>query len=308
MVNSQLTSHLVILLAMSVGIGNILKNFFLIPRPPCPPVWTHTEAQKDHGLPSTHTMTAITIPWYFIIYSNYMEPITPLHPTVIVLAVVWTLSVAISRLYNGHHSPMDVVVGAMLGLAFLMVWTIHLQPLVDFFIVNSTLTGIITMVGTGASILALHPVPPKVPTPAHAETGLVVGTASGTVLALWLRVTYDPHTIYSLWSSSSPPPQLPLLLAHPALVYFLRFVVGVIIVATARIVVKQLGTSLVLWIARMLNTRHTKSNFKYSEAEVVVKYLTYAAIGFGANWVAPVLFLFLGLQHPLDDVIIYKRP
>jgi hypothetical protein len=304
-VSSQFSTHLTVLLVMSVGIGNILKNVFLIPRPPHPPVWVHTEKEKDHGLPSTHTMTAITLPWYFVYYFNYMEPIYPLHPAVIVLCVVWTLSVIISRLYNGHHTLMDVVAGAILGTTFLFVWTIYLRPLADSFFVNSTLAGMFTVVGTGVSILVLHPVPPKVLTPAHAETGLVIGTATGTCLGLWLQGVYSPHAIYSLWSSS-PPPQVALFLAHPSLIYILRFVVGATIVGLARVVVKQVGTSLVLWIARMLNIRYSKSNFKYSEAEVAVKYLTYTAIGFGAIWVAPVLFTFLGLHLPSDDVILLK--
>lgn len=303
-VSSQFAVHLTILLAMSVGIGNILKNVFLIPRPPHPPVWVHTDTEKDHGLPSTHTMTAITLPWYFIIYFNYMDPIYPLHPAVTVLAVLWTLSVVWSRLYNGHHTPMDVAAGAILGVTILAVWTIHLRPLADLFVVSSTLTGAFTLVGTGVSILALHPVPPKVLTPAHAETGLVIGTGTGTCLGLWLSVTHNSRSIHSLWSST--PLQVPLFLAYPLLVYVLRFVVGVIVVGTTRAVVKLLGTSLVLWIARMLNLRYSKSNFKHSDAEVVVKFLTYTAIGFSATWVSPIVFSFLGLHLPLDDVIIPK--
>jgi hypothetical protein len=304
-VSAQLASHLTILLAMAVGIGNILKNFFLIPRPPHPPVWVHTESETDYGLPSTHTMTAITLPWYFIIYFNYMEPIYPLHPAVTALAVVWTLSVIISRLYNGHHTPMDVVAGAILGITFLVVWTIHLRPLADSFIANSTLTGVFTVVGTGVSILALHPVPPKALTPAHAETGLVVGTATGTCLGLALRVIHNPRSIYSLWFPS-PPMEVPLFFAFPLLVYILRFVVGVIIIATVRAVVKLVGTSLVLWMTRMLDIRYSKSNFKYSEAEAAVKYLTYSAVGVSTTWIAPVVFAFIGLHLPLDDVIIIK--
>lgn len=250
-------------------------------------------------------MTAITLPWYFIIYFNYLEPIYPLHPIVTALALAWTLSVTFSRLYNGHHTPMDVTAGAILGVTFLAVFTTHLRPLVDSFALNSTLTGVFTLLGTGISILALHPVPPKVLTPAHAETGLVVGTATGTCLGLWLRNIYTPRIMYALWSASELP-QVPLFLSYPLLVYVLRFVVGVVIVATARAVVKKVGASLVLSVARMLNIRYSKNNFKYSEAEVAVKYLTYTAIGFGAIWIAPVVFSFAGLHLPLDDVIIPK--
>lgn len=305
-VHPQFAAHLTILLAMSVGIGNILKNFFLIPRPHSPPVWTHTDNEKDHGLPSTHTMTAITLPWYFVYYFNYLEPIYPLHPTVVALAVVWTLSVMTSRLYNGHHTPMDIAAGTILGLAFLLVFVLHLRPLADSFVLHSSLAGVFTVVGTGISILALHPVPPKVLTPAHAETGLVIGTATGSCLGALFRGAFSSRAIYALVAASSSLPQVELFVAHPILINVLRFVVGALSVVITRAVVKTGGTALVLWISRMLNIRYTKNNFKYSEAEVVVKYLTYTAIGFCATWLAFVFFVFLGLYLPLDDVIILK--
>jgi membrane-associated phospholipid phosphatase len=304
-VSTQFAVHLTILLAMSVGIGNILKNFFLIPRPPHPPVWVHTESEKDHGLPSTHTMTAITLPWYFIIYHSYLEPVYPLHPAIIVFATAWTLSVMASRIYNGHHTVLDVVAGAVLGITFLAVFTVQLRPMVDDLLLHNTLTGTLTIMGAGASVLVLHPIPPKVLTPAHAETGLVVGTTTGAFLGLWLRGLFFPRSVHAL-VSDGPILQVPLFLDFPLLVYLLRFLVGAILVTGIRAVVKKFGTALVLWAARLVNIRYSKTNFKYSEAEVAVKYLTYSAVGCGATWLAANVFIFIGLHLPLDDRVLTK--
>jgi membrane-associated phospholipid phosphatase len=304
-ISTQFAAHITILLAMSVGIGNILKNFFLIPRPPHPPVWAHTESEKDHGLPSTHTMTAITLPWYFIVFHHYLEPIYPIHPSVFVLAFVWTVSVMVSRLYNGHHTVMDVIAGAILGVGFLLVFTFQLRPLVDSLLVSDTWTVVFTVVGTGVSILALHPVPPKVLTPAHAETGLVVGTSTGSVLGLWWRGFKSPRHIYSLFFSTLTVPHPEVFVANTYVLYLLRFVVGAVTVVLIRFVVKKVATMIVLWVARMLNPKYAgKTAFKYSEAEVAVKYITYSAIGFGAVYLVPLVFVFTGLHHPLDDNII----
>lgn len=301
-VSSQFAVHLTMLLAMSVGIGNILKNIFKIPRPPHPPVWVHTDTEKDYGLPSTHTMTAITLPWYFVIYFNYLDPVHVLPSSTLVVCVLWSLSVIISRLYNGHHSPMDVVGGALLGISFLALWTFQLRLIVDSFLVDNTYTGFFTLTGVFISALALHPVPPKVLTPAHAETGLVAGTASGTFFGLWLRVANDPRFMYSLYSSGAVP-HFTFLLTHPLLLYTLRFLIGVLIVATIRSVVKKLATKLVLLL---VDAKYSKGGFKYSEAEVAVKYITYSAVGWGATWLVPVVFTFIGLHLPLDDIIISK--
>lgn len=301
-VSSQFAVHLTMLLAMSVGIGNILKNIFRIPRPPHPPVWIHVDTEKDYGLPSTHTMTAITLPWYFVIFFTYLEPLQSLPTSIIVACVVWTISVILSRLYNGHHSPMDVLFGALLGFGFLALWTFQLRPIVDSFVVENTYTGLFTLVGMFVSCLALHPLPPKIMTPAHAETGLVAGTATGTFFGLWLRVVNDPRYMYSLFSSS-PVPQFAFLQANPMVLYFLRFIVGAVIVTTIRAVVKKVSTKVVLFF---MDAKYSKGGFKYSEAEVVVKYITYICVGWGATWLAPVVFSFIGLHFALDDVIIAK--
>jgi len=299
------------LLAMAVGLGNILKNFFLVPRPSHPPVWVHTETEKDHGLPSTHTMTAITLPWYFIIFHSYLEPSFTLPSFVFGLAVMWTVSVIMSRLYNGHHTPMDVAVGALLGIGILAFWTFQLRPVVDSIVTSDTLAGVLTIVGTAISILVLHPTPPKIPTPAYPETGLVTGTATGAALGLWSKASHKPLAVYTACRTyfGLPISPLPWTLFEDnfILVCVVRFVIGVAIVAVVRLVIKALSTFLVLQAARMLNrnTKYaSKLAFKYSEAEVAVKYITYTAIGFSATYLAHIVFAFAGVYLPLDDAVI----
>jgi len=302
--SAQFTVHITMLLAMSVGIGNILKNILRIPRPSHPPVWVHSGvSEKDHGLPSTHTLTAVTLPWYFIIFQDYLEPAHTLPSYLYLIAIVWTFSVSMSRVYNGHHSPIDVMAGAILGIIFLGSWTFQLRPIIDSFIVDNTYTGVFTLIGLGVTVLALHPLP-KILTPAHSETGLVAGTATGTFLGLWFRVANEPRTMYALFSGSHVIPQYSVLMANPMIIYLLRFIVGVVIVATARAVVKKVAT---LTVLRVVDSKYSKTGgFKYTDAECAVKYITYNAIGFSALWLAPVIFTFVGLHMPLDDIIITK--
>lgn len=310
-VNAQFAVHLTVLLAMSVGLGNILKNFCLIPRPPHPPVWCHVSHETDHGLPSTHTMTAITIPWYFIIFHTWLQPATALPTYIYIVGVLWSTSVMMSRVYNGHHTPMDVIAGAVLGTGFLMFFTWYLRPVVDSLAVSGNLTGILTVVGTTVSALALHPVPPKVPTPAYAETGLVAGTTTGAFLGLWTKNLNNPRSIYQAYQAffnmDAPYPPHFAISDHLVLVYFFRIVIGVTLVIMARMVVKKLGMVLIMQIARMLNKKYaSKTAFKYSEGDVAVKYITYSAVGFTATFVVGIACMLVGLHLPLDDEILSR--
>lgn len=309
LVAPQLSMHLTVLLALSVGVGNILKNIFLIPRPPHPPVWAHKgAAEKDHGLPSTHTMTAITFPWYCLYYFDFLEPTAHLSIFLYVLAFIWSASIMISRVYNGHHTPMDVFAGAILAVAFLYSFCVHIRPIVDSYVLNNAFSGLLTIVGITVSALILHPVPPKGLTPAHAETGLALGTMAGAYAALWMRTFVSPQIVHSFFSSSSYPPAA--ITDNIYLLGLLRFVLGVVIVLIVRTVVKAAGTALVLQVANAINKNNkfsAKNGFKYSEAEVVVKYLTYSSIGIATLWASHIAFVFLGLYHPLDDTLIPKR-
>jgi len=209
---------------------------------------------------------------------------------------------------------LDVFAGGALGIGILVFWTLQLRNVVDTMIINNNLAGILTMFGTCISILALHPIPPKIPTAAHAETGLVTGTMAGAALGLWVRVAHDPRSIYTAYHSllnlDQPyPPQFPLISSHPVIICFLRFAVGLGLVLLAKAVVKKLGTLAVLQIARVVNNKKytNKAAFKHSEAEVAVKFLTYTAVGFAAAFLSHIAFVFLGLHLPLDDEFLTKH-
>lgn len=318
MLNAHLTIHLCFLLAMSVGFGNILKNIFLIPRPPHPPVWVHTDKEKDHGMPSTHTMTAVSLPWYFLIYYHYLDyvdhSVTPYFATVVVLTI-WTSSVMISRVYNGHHTPIDVFVGLGLGVAILSVFTSHLRFLVDDVLRNELPVGLLAVVAASLAVLATHPVPGKIATPAHAETGLVTGTMTGAYMGLWIRMHYPLKAISSIlyhavWTTA------PSVLPHTflsdlplPLIHILRFIIGGVVVATARAVVKQLGFTATMWFARATGSRAryaTKEGYKHSEAEAYVKYATYTAVGLSVTFFVPIVCALVGMNLPVDNLAMPK--
>lgn len=109
----------------------MLKNLLQSPRPPHKIIWVNkNNPELDPGFPSTHTMTAFTIPWYLIVfYWDVISPSTKI--TGIAMLLWWSFSIAISRIYNGHHFIVDVVGGFSLAMGILGMWTHYLRPIVD---------------------------------------------------------------------------------------------------------------------------------------------------------------------------------
>ncbi|GBG78676.1 hypothetical protein CBR_g27899 [Chara braunii] len=109
------------------------------PRPPCPPVKRLAVLSNDkvdaeeYGLPSGHTVNFLAMSLFSMHYLSGRGVGLLSSSTVIYMAVVLTVlmvAVAYGRLYLGMHSPLDVAVGAVIGVAIALVWCnvgIHIQ-------------------------------------------------------------------------------------------------------------------------------------------------------------------------------------
>eukprot|EP01112_Ceratiomyxa_fruticulosa_P014197 TRINITY_DN4049_c0_g1_i2.p1 TRINITY_DN4049_c0_g1~~TRINITY_DN4049_c0_g1_i2.p1 ORF type:complete len:443 (+),score=56.49 TRINITY_DN4049_c0_g1_i2:293-1621(+) len=323
----RLASHMSLLMSLNVGLGNIFKNILSLPRPPSPPVWLNSSRQLDHGMPSTHTMSAVSLPWYWILYHYVYFP-TP-NPYIslsaaIYLGIFWTISVAFSRVYNGHHSPMDIVGGAILAIFILIFYAFVFRHLLDRAISEQTILVPLLSFALGAFVLAIHP-KARTPTPATAETGLVLGTGVGVIVGMWLSRTYQLPT--SAWEPSLDltPTIFHSFLRSSGLIWFVRFLIGAITVAVVRVLSKKVW----LYILNKyfftnknehLNgfTGETSDRPHYNEeyrsvhhptVEIIVKYFTYIAIAFSVTTYIPIIFVILGLHtrvdYPFIDVPIH---
>lgn len=290
----------------------MLKNYLQSPRPPHKIVWVNkSNPETDSGFPSTHTMTAFTIPWYLLVF--YWG--TAQTPTILVsLAVLlfWSLSIATSRVYNGHHFIVDVVGGLLLSLGILTIWTLYLRHVIDPIIIYPSLLIPTVLVGMAIVLLYIHPQPPS-PNPAIAETALCVGTCVGTALGVWIYhygqlptgFGYKLVGVVTTFSGGTP-----LLVA--------RFVIGAIMVAFVRELSKRIFLPLLLLCYTKYSTvllpsispatkkiLYNKTNYKYSPVDTALKFLTYTAVSFAVVG-APHLCCMLGLFHESDLVVFVK--
>lgn len=111
---TRLAESVVFMWCFACYAGHVLKDLLQLPRP-----YAHTVVRLEHhheceyGLPSTHAIAATTLPLCLVLhcyrYSLY-EPWLYLS-----LGFVFWLSVCLSRLYLGVHSPADLFWGTLVG-------------------------------------------------------------------------------------------------------------------------------------------------------------------------------------------------
>ena len=131
---------------MQQYVGQWLKDYFRLPRPAvvAPKLVRVLEGvyHAEYGAPSTHTMSilgqGLTLV-FFTYQENYNGhddyPLT----AAVVLALVVTFNTALSRVYMGMHSVVDLTTGAIIGLIVLwLMW--GLQREVDALLTENPAT------------------------------------------------------------------------------------------------------------------------------------------------------------------------
>ncbi len=127
-IDKKYAQKLLFVVATSMGINGVVKNFAKIVRPfdvlnnPVHPVETAREAATGYSFPSGHTQTFST--WSTSLAIKLKKY------WVTIIAAVLIAAVAFSRLYLGVHYPSDVIVGAALGIgcAFLLGYVYDKAP------------------------------------------------------------------------------------------------------------------------------------------------------------------------------------
>ncbi|EKM61360.1 uncharacterized protein PHACADRAFT_82915 [Phanerochaete carnosa HHB-10118-sp] len=102
-----------------------IKRFIRQPRP------LHSSSdhrKKSYGMPSTHSAVITYYAAYTVLASAYL----PIHPTVpetpwtrIVIPFVvvpWATTIALSRIWLGHHTVPQVLAGCVHGVLFTYMW------------------------------------------------------------------------------------------------------------------------------------------------------------------------------------------
>eukprot|EP00092_Neocalanus_flemingeri_P036255 GFUD01039474.1.p1 GENE.GFUD01039474.1~~GFUD01039474.1.p1 ORF type:complete len:431 (+),score=81.96 GFUD01039474.1:234-1526(+) len=274
-------------------IGQGLKDIIRWPRPPMPPVVRLEQRwEAEYGMPSTHAMMALSLPLSVILFTMN----TPFNSVWITIGSFWCLVVCCCRIYLGMHSLADVVVG--LGVSsFLLLFTIPIAHYGDYFLLSSTLAPLVTLT---LSILAILCYPGSYQwTPARGETTFIIGGYFGTQLGSWLGFQLGILHLVE-WPS---PHSILLPVFHQSCLGLMRVLIGLALLGILRAVVKPVSFQTACYFLNtdkqtlMQQEFHLK-NKKKLIADLFCKFVTFAAIGFGITFVAPLLFQVLGCDRP----------
>lgn len=83
-------------------LGQSIKDIICWPRPGYPVVQLQSKWAMEYGMPSTHAMVGVSIPFSVLLYTmpRYQYNVS----IGIIIAVAWCTTICLSRLYLGMHT------------------------------------------------------------------------------------------------------------------------------------------------------------------------------------------------------------
>jgi len=322
-----------ITLVVTLGLlaGNTMKDVFGLPRPASPPVWRPSGLETmdstnlaDFGFPSTHSMNAVSNSLVTFLYLSGASATNfdlgllkePSNQGMLLLCIVYILSMCISRLYVGAHSPTDVRGGLALGLIWTAVYFASAIPM-DQYILSTPYLFPKLFFAT-IVVLLLNPQPRPV-TPTFFQNSLLCGLASGCLLgsrhyadlgdeqwdtAQSALSTY-PVTLLSVLTIARET-FVPLQQAAPLVLGVVRTLFGFVVVLVLRVLAKQLASSFFTMIGISLNPKvePPKRNSRKVRlltrdidilANAITKVFVYSVLAWAITFLVPRLQILCGM-------------
>ncbi|CAL8296011.1 unnamed protein product [Merluccius merluccius] len=268
-------------------VGQVLKDLLKLPRPLSPPVIKlEMRVDAEYGLPSTHAMAATAISFSLLLSAT--SRIQFQFEVGLMIAVVLSSLVCLSRLYTGMHSLLDVICGVLLS-AVLMYLTYPYWEAFDRFQLTSSLSPVV-LVALPLFLSYTYPTLDHY-SPTCGDTTTILGVAAGCSVGYWtntqLGVTFEPP--HGALPVALPPLTAGMLAAGAA-----RYLVGATVLLATRQVVKAAS----LWALFTLYgvaAGDAGSAWRRREIEVPYKFVTYTVIGLVNSVLINRLFLLLGI-------------
>ncbi|XP_076833240.1 sphingosine-1-phosphate phosphatase 2 isoform X2 [Brachyhypopomus gauderio] len=250
-------------------IGQVMKDILKLPRPTVPPVVKlEQRVDAEYGLPSTHAMAATAIS--FTLLFSARERVQFPFEVGLVLAVLLSGLVCLSRLYTGMHSALDVICGILISALILGITYPHWSTL-DVLQLKSPLSPAVVLVLT-LCLCYKYPELDHYST-TRGDTTIIMSASAGSSVGYWVN-----HQLGQTFELTGPfPVTLPPITAVTFALGVARFVVGVSMLvltrqmakwASLRVICRCYGVSPSDTIAR-----------RRREVEVPYKFCTYLVIG-----------------------------
>jgi len=249
----------------------MLKDLLQLPRP-----YANTVVRLEHhheceyGLPSTHAIAATTLPLCIAFHCYNYGLFDPL--VYVPLGVLFWLSVCLSRIYLGVHSPADLFWGTVVGVACFYLW-INVSERVDLLLDTSSLQIMLTMPAILSGLLIVYPAPSQW-TSSYGDTATILGALNGGLLHLGLFGKRNPYRL-----------DFNELIDGQTFYWALaRIVVGYLIVFMTRLIMKTISYT----VLSSLPIKYSGDSAKQRYAmEIPAKFINYSLVCLSATACAP---------------------
>lgn len=284
-VDPFLCRRLVNMWALVMYVGQVMKDVLKMPRPLSPPVVKlEMRVDAEYGLPSTHAMAATAISFTLLLSAT--ARIQFQFEVGLLIALVLSSLVCLSRLYTGMHSVLDVICGALIS-AILLFLTYPYWETFDQFQLTSPFSPIVALVLP----LFLSYTYPELDhySPTRGDTTTILAAGAGSSVGYWvneqLGQTFEPQGVL--------PVPLPTLTVTVLAISTARLLVGAVTLVATRQIMKTVSLHMLyFWYKVPLNNTSAR---RRREIEVPYKFTTYVSVGLVNTILVNRLFILLGL-------------
>ncbi|XP_041982263.1 sphingosine-1-phosphate phosphatase 1-like [Aricia agestis] len=276
-------------------IGQGFKDIIRWPRPGYPVKKLQEKWAIEYGMPSTHAMVGVSIPFSVLLYTmdRYQYPVH----WGLVVAVAWCTLICVSRVYLGMHSVLDIAAGLILASGLLMV----LIPLVDrfdHFMLMSKWCIPLVVIPVSILVIVFYPQSDKW-TPTRGDTTMIVSVCAGILTGSWCN--YQLGNMVA--STQEPPYEIQGLSLDMFGCLLLRTSLGFCGVVATRALAKSVSYAFVCALLgrdknELRHSANTLQNWNKIVVECSYKYFTYGLIGFNTTYVFPNVFDLLKINRP----------
>lgn len=294
-VDGAVGRRVVLVWAIVMTVGQALKDVICWPRPACPPaVRLQSKWSQEYGMPSTHAMIGISIPFSVLLFTmnRYIYPLY-LGWTI---AFLWCMLVCMSRLYLGMHTVLDILVGLILAI-LLMIVLVPLTDITDRYIV-SNVWALTTLVGVSVCTIVYYPRGERW-TPTRGDTTMVVSVTAGVHVGAWLN-----YWTGAMSAPALPPPYRVIWPSYSMLGrMILRTILGFCSVIATKAIFKSLSYATMCAILKVNPTELMESEYYLENrnkilVDLVYKYITCFMIGVNTVYLLPNVFSMIGIERP----------
>ncbi|KAL1397112.1 hypothetical protein pipiens_002582 [Culex pipiens pipiens] len=293
-IDSAVGRRVVMVWSAVMYVGQTLKDVIRWPRPGYPVSRLQKKWAMEYGMPSTHAMVSVAIPFSVLIYT-YDRYIYSL-PAGLTFALVWCAVICFSRIYLGMHSVLDIFGGLALVVA-LMVPLIPIVDRLDYAIVTGRWSPVFVLT-ISIALIVFYP-DSGIWTPTRGDTALTVSVCAGIEIGAWLH--------YQLGDFSAPVAPPPYAIIWPSYamlgMLLLRTILGMCCIVATRAFGKSLSYAFVCFLLgrdknELRRSENTLDNKNKIIVELSYKFFACFMIGFNTQYLLPNVFKLLRIGRP----------